>query len=57
MDVVLEPGGMGQFDVLVDDEVVASRGGTVKKVLFVRVDRATFPTPDEIVRAVQARLG
>ncbi len=47
---VLEVGEGGQFDVLADGKVIASRGGNV----FARVLGGGWPKPDEVVAALRA---
>jgi hypothetical protein len=45
-----EHGGLGQFDVLVDGEVVASRGGSMLK----RVLGGGWPDPEEVIAKIEA---
>lgn len=52
MKVSRRPGKLGQFDVLVDGEVVASRGGGMLK----RVLGGGWPDPEQVVAAIEARL-
>jgi hypothetical protein len=50
--VELAPGSHGQFDVMVDGQVVVSRkGGLLAKLLS-----KPWPQGDEVVRAVRAAL-
>ncbi|MGZ3448488.1 MAG: hypothetical protein ACXWUG_14745 [Polyangiales bacterium] len=54
-DVDLQVGGRGQFDVLVDDEVVASK---LSVGLFQRLLGADgFPEIEATVNAVEKKLG
>jgi hypothetical protein len=57
IDVAIEPGDLGQFDVLVDDEIVATKTSRSKKILFLRMDLPSFPETCDIVEAVRARIG
>ena len=50
MTVDREPGRRGQFDVLVDDEVVVSRKGG----LLARLTGRPWPSTDRVVAAVRA---
>ncbi len=50
MAVRRERGRLGQFDVLVDGHVVASRGGLLRRALG-----GGFPDPEEVVAAIEAR--
>jgi hypothetical protein len=50
--VTLKDGRLGQFDVLVDGRVVASRKGG----LLAKLVRRPFPDDDEILDAVRAAL-
>ncbi len=52
--VEVSPGSFGQFDVLVESTVVASKtgGGLLSRLL----GRGDFPDEDETVAAVKARL-
>ena len=52
MPVTLKDGRLGQFDVLVDGRVVASRKGG----LLAKLVRRPFPDDDEILDAVRAAL-
>lgn len=52
MKVRTQAGGLGQFDVVVDGEVVASRGGGV----FQRLFGGGWPDPEAVVRAIEERL-
>jgi hypothetical protein len=50
--VTRKPGKLGQFDVVVDGEVVASRnGGMMKRLLG-----GGWPDPAEVVAKVAAKL-
>jgi hypothetical protein len=49
--VETRPGELGQFDVVVDGEVVASRRRSVLGALF----GAGWPTADEVLRAIESR--
>jgi hypothetical protein len=51
VDAALEPGGVGQFDVVVDGETIASRGGN----RLTRPFGAGYPDPEDVVRALAAR--
>jgi hypothetical protein len=45
-----EHGSLGQFDVLVDGKVIASRGGSMlKKVLG-----GGFPDPEDVIAKIEA---
>jgi len=46
----LEPGGPGQFDVMVGDEVVATRSKGWQRLLG-----GGWPDPEEVVRALEGR--
>ena len=49
---MLVPGSLGQFDVVVDGQVVASKtGGFLVKLLG-----GGWPDPDAVVAAIRARL-
>jgi hypothetical protein len=50
----VEPGSFGQFDVLVGDEVVASKTGD--RLLSRLLGRGDFPDENEVVAAVKERL-
>jgi len=50
--VVLETGKTGQFDVIVDRETIASRGGN----RFSRRLGAGYPDPEAVVDALEKRL-
>jgi hypothetical protein len=50
----VEPGSFGQFDVLVGDEVVASKTGD--RLLSRFLGRGDFPDENEVVAAVKERL-
>ena len=52
MPVTLKDGRLGQFDVLVDGRVVASRKGG----LLAKLVRRPFPDDDDILDAVRAAL-
>jgi hypothetical protein len=49
----LQRGGAGQFDVLVDGQVVASRQPSVLQ----RVMGGGWPDPEEVIAAISARMG
>lgn len=49
MPVRREFGKLGQFDVVVDGEVVASRGGSVLR----RVLGGGFPDPDDVIAKIR----
>ncbi len=52
VDAVVEPGKTGQFDVIADDDPIASRGGNpVTRVLF----GAGFPDLDRVVDELEKR--
>lgn len=52
IEVVVEPGETGQFDVIVDDDKIASRGGNaVTRILF----GAGFPDLEQVVAELQER--
>ena len=44
----LQSGSLGQFDVVVDGKVVASKGGNLLKRLL----GGGFPEPDDVVAAI-----
>lgn len=44
------PGKPGQFDVVVDGKVIASRGGSMMKKLL----GGGWPDPDEVVEKIEA---
>jgi hypothetical protein len=50
--VAIEVGKTGQFDVIVDGETVASRGGNV----FSRLFGAGWPDKEDVLAAVEQRL-
>ncbi len=54
IEVEVNEGSLGQFDVLVGDEVVVSKtgGGLLSRLL----GRGEFPDENEAVAAVKARL-
>lgn len=52
MPVTLKDGRLGQFDVLVDGRVVASRKGG----LLAKLVRRPFPDDDDILDAVRSAL-
>ena len=54
MKADVEPGSFGQFDVLIGDEVVASKTGN--RLLSRLLGRGEFPDEDEVVAAVKGRL-
>ncbi len=47
-----QQGKPGQFDVLVDGEVVASRNGSMLK----RVLGGGWPDPEEVIATIEAKL-
>ena len=47
-----QPGKLGQFDVVVDGEVVASRGGSMLKKVF----GGGWPDPDEVIAKIEAKM-
>jgi hypothetical protein len=47
----VQQGSLGQFDVLVDDAVVASRGGG----FMTKVLGGGWPDPDKVVAAIRER--
>lgn len=51
LDVELKRGSSGQFDVLADGELVASRDGGFLAKLF----RGGWPDPHEVVNALHRR--
>jgi len=51
IDVALEVGDPGQFDVLVGDRVIATRGGGVLAKLF----GGGWPEPVRVVEALRAQ--
>jgi hypothetical protein len=53
--VTITPGGKGQFDVLVDGEVVATKH-QVSAIGRLRGDKG-FPDDDEALAAVRTHLG
>jgi hypothetical protein len=48
--VTRERGKLGQFDVVVDGEVIASRGGNMLK----RVLGGGWPDPEEVIQKIEA---
>lgn len=44
------PGKLGQFDVVVDGQVVASRGGNMLSKML----GGGWPDPDDVVRRIEA---
>ncbi|MBL8732319.1 MAG: Rdx family protein [Planctomycetes bacterium] len=52
MKVSTQTGALGQFDVVVDGETIASRGGNV----FQRILGGGWPDPEAVVRALEERL-
>ena len=53
LKVARERGAIGQFDVFVDDKLVASRGGSMlKKALG-----GGWPDPDEVVALIEKLQG
>jgi hypothetical protein len=48
--VTRERGKLGQFDVLVDGEVIASRGGNMLQ----RVLGGGWPDPEEVIQKIEA---
>lgn len=46
----MQTGGLGQFDVVVDGTVVASRGGNFLNRLL----GGGFPDPDDVVEAIES---
>lgn len=50
MRVKRQPGKPGQFDVVVDGKVIASRGGSMMKRLL----GGGWPDPDEVVEKIEA---
>lgn len=48
--VELEPGGPGQFDVMLDDEVVATRAKGWQRFLG-----GGWPEPDDVVTTLRGR--
>lgn len=55
VDVTITPGGRGQFDVVVDGEVVATKH-PVSAVAKLRGAKG-FPDDDEAIAAVRTKLG
>ena len=53
LDAALEVGNPGQFDVLVDGQVIATRGGGVLARLF----GGGWPEPARVVEALRAQSG
>ena len=53
LDAALEVGNPGQFDVLADGQVIATRGGGVLARLF----GGGWPEPARVVEALRARSG
>lgn len=53
LPVAFERGVAGQFDVLADDELVASKDPSFLKAIF----GGGWPDEDEIVAALEKRLG
>jgi hypothetical protein len=51
--VQTRPGELGQYDVKVDGEVVASRRRSVLSAVL----GGGWPTADEVLRAIEARKG
>ena len=55
LDAVLEPTDKtGQFDVMVDGKVIASRGGNVATRILLG---AGFPDPSQVVDEIARRRG
>ena len=52
MKVRLQPGKLGQFDVVVDGEVIASRGGGVLQ----RVLGGGWPDPQDVIARIETIL-
>jgi hypothetical protein len=50
--VARKPGKLGQFDVVVDGEVIASRGGNMLK----RVLGGGWPDPEEVIAKIEAKM-
>jgi len=48
----MDVGKSGQFDVIVDGETIASRGGNMFTRLFV----AGWPDPEDVLAAAEQRL-
>lgn len=48
--MILERGALGQFDVFVDGEVIASRGGN----LLQRVLGGGWPDPDDVIDRIES---
>lgn len=51
MEAVTTPGKRGQFDVLADGKVVATRGGN----FLTRSFGAGYPDPETILKSLEAR--
>ena len=49
---MMDVGKFGQFDVIVDGETIASRGGNMLTRLF----DAGWPDPEDVLAAVEQRL-
>ena len=52
IDVPLNEGKRGQFDVIIDGDVIASREGG----FFNKVFRKGWPDPEDVVRVLEQRL-
>lgn len=52
MKVTRRSGKLGQFDVVVDGEVVASRGGSMLRRLL----GGGWPDPEEVIQRIEAKM-
>jgi len=48
--VKTRPGKLGQFDVVVDGQTIASRGGN----LFTKLIGGGFPDPEDVITKIEA---
>ena len=53
LDAVIEPGDSGQYEIFVDGETVAKRGGN----LLTRLFGGGWPVPEDVVAQIESRVG